>query len=294
MTVKEALAAGKTALAKAGIENPALDTALLLAFALGTNRSAVFVEAGSPGSVIAEKQFATFDGFIKRRAAGECVAYILGKKEFYGLDFTVNPCVLVPRPDTETLVEAALECLTNLEKTAGKKEPLRLLDLCTGSGAVAIAVKHRMPQTEVWATDISPDALETAKANAARLLPQNSGIRFLCGSLFDVFRNVVSPAFNIITANAPYIPAGEIPGLAAEVQGEPHIALDGGGDGLRVIEEIIVQAPAFLCNKGVLLLEAAPGQMPQIARMLERTGFAGIETKRDLAGLERVIAAENG
>ncbi|MCL2192098.1 MAG: peptide chain release factor N(5)-glutamine methyltransferase [Treponema sp.] len=284
MTIREALAAGKASLAAAGIENPTLDASLLLAEVLGINRSLLLVAAGDP---LGETSRVAFDWLIRRRVGGECVAYILGRKEFYGLEFLVNQSVLVPRPDTETLVEVALARLP------ATRQPLRVLDLCTGSGAVAIAVKHQMPELEVWATDISPKVLEIAKTNATRLLPQGH-ITFLCGNLFDAFRVDSKPLFHLITSNPPYVPAGEIPGLSPEVRAEPALALDGGDDGLDLIRNIILDAPGFLSPSGTLMLEADPRQMDEIALLLENAGFTDIQTHQDLTGRERVIVAQKG
>jgi len=291
MTIREVLAAGKTGLAAAGVEASALDASLLLAEVLGCSRSALVAAAGDS---IGESLFAAFNGLIKRRAAGECVAYILGRKEFYDLEFMVNPNVLVPRPDTETLVEAALAFLSAVKHSGqptDKNRPLRMLDLCTGSGAVAIAVKHRMPELEVWATDVSPPALEIAKANAARLLPPKS-INFRCGNLFAAFPDRERPTFHLITGNPPYVPAGEIPGLSPEVRAEPVIALDGGKDGLDIVKTIVLHAPEFLFRNGALMLEADPRQMPEIATLLGNAGFAEMRTHLDLSGMARVVEAK--
>ena len=277
MTIREALASGTLALkaaARHGVETPGLDASLLLAKVLNISRSSL---AAAPDP-LADESLATFNRLIKRRLDGECVAYILGKKEFYGLEFLVNPAVLVPRPETETLVETTLKQLTM------SKRPLRLLDLCTGSGAVAITLKHEMPELEVWATDICAKALETAKANAARLLPPES-VHFFHGNLFEA----VSSLFPIIVSNPPYIPSAEIAGLSPEVRAEPAIALDGGSNGLDIIRKIIAIVPEFLCPGGMLLLEADPRQMTGIAALFEENGFADIQTYRDLSGRERVI-----
>jgi release factor glutamine methyltransferase len=304
MIVREALAEGKAALAGAGIENAPLDASLLLAEVLNINRSSLMAAASQP---LAEESLSAFQTFIRRRLAGECVAYITGKKEFYGLEFLVNPSVLVPRPDTETLVETAL---TKLEI---KNQPARILDLCTGSGAVAIALKHKMPELEVWAADISAEALEVAKANANRLLPAGS-INFYLGDLFDTRDQEIDvstqdelpiPAddkqrssflipkssFLIITSNPPYVPTAAIAELSPEVRMEPLLALDGGNDGLDVIRRIISRAPQFLCPGGSLLLEADPRQIPGIAALLSQAGFINIQTYKDLSGKERVIGA---
>jgi len=293
MTIREALAEGGAALGAAGIESPGLDASLLLARVLGAGRSALIAASCDP---LREEALAAFRGLITRRLGGECVAYILGKKEFRGFEFLVNPSVLVPRPDTETLVEAALEIqgTGNSGDGAAADGGRRLvLDLCTGSGAIAISLKREMPELEVWAADISAEALQIAEANAQRLLPPDS-IRFLRGNLFEALtasvpRVSVSPLFSLIVSNPPYVPTEEIKTLSREVQKEPRLALDGGADGLDIIRKIIAAAPDYLCPGGWLLLEADPGQMKSIAGLLEENGFAGIQTYRDLAGRERVI-----
>ena len=281
MTVREALAEGTAALA-AVTDTSALDASLLLAEVLNMSRSSLIAADSQP---LDEVPLAAFRALIKRRLAGECVAYIVGRKEFYGMDFQVTPAVLVPRPDTETLVEAALEELKQLATT---NQTIRVLDLCTGSGAVAIALKHTVPELEVWAADISVEALEVARANAARLLPPDS-IHFRHGDLFNALGADGTLAFHLIVSNPPYIPAAEIAALAPEVCGEPLLALDGGDDGLAVISRIISGVPQFLCPDGSLLLEADPRQMARIAALLQQAGFTDIQTRRDLSGTERVI-----
>jgi release factor glutamine methyltransferase len=280
MTIREALAEGTASLAASDIENPGLDSSLLLAEVLNTIRSSL-IAAGNDS--VSQESVAVFRQLIKRRQSGECAAYILGRKEFYSLEFLVNSSVLVPRPDTETLVEITLN------KIRSGEQPPRVLDLCTGSGAIAIALKHTMPKLEVWATDISAEALETAKTNAARLLPPNS-IHFLQGNLFDALLLIPNSSFLIIVSNPPYIPTTELSSLSPEVRMEPTLALDGGDDGLGVIRKIISRAPEFLCKGGSLLLEADPRQMPAIASMYKETGFSNIQTHADLSGRERVIS----
>jgi len=279
MTIREALAEASAA------GTSALDASLLLASILNTSRSSLIAADSQP---LTGASLAAFRGLIQRRLAGECTAYILGRKEFYGLDFQVNPAVLVPRPDTETLVEAALAEINQLSAT---DQPLRVLDLCTGSGAVAIALKHTMPELEVWAADISAEALETAKANAERLLPPDS-IHFCHGDLFEAPLPTPYSLLPLIVSNPPYIPTADIAGLAPEVRGEPLLALDGGDDGLEIIRRIISKAPEFLFPGGILLLEADPRQMGHITALLHQADFADIQTRRDLSGKERVIAAK--
>ena len=280
MIIREALAAACADFASAGIETPSLDAALLLAHVLNISRTSLV--AMGPDA-LSQENHAAFRVLVKRRLNGECAAYILGKKEFRGLEFLVNPSVLVPRPDTETLVEAAITVLG--EQLA--VSDIRVLDLCTGSGAAAVSLKNEMPALEVYAADISADALETAKANAARLLPADS-IHFYSGDLYNALPPAHRP-FNLIVCNPPYIPSGEIQTLSAEVQNEPRLALDGGPSGLEIIERVIDGAPVNLIRGGALLLEADPRQMEKISFLLEKKGFGNVKLYRDLSGKERVI-----
>ncbi|MDR0598035.1 MAG: peptide chain release factor N(5)-glutamine methyltransferase [Treponema sp.] len=282
MTVGEALREGAARLRSAGVESPGLDAALLLAFALKTTREKLLL---TDRELLSGGAAADFGRLLERRASGECAAYILGFKEFRGLDFAVTPDVLVPRPDTETLVEAALAALPPGENTA----PPALLDLCTGSGAVAIALKHERPFMEVYAADISPGALAVARKNALRLLGEDETrppVHFLEG---DLFEPVPPLRFDLIVANPPYVPAAEIPRLSREVRFEPRLALDGGEDGLVTARRIAEDAPAFLKPGGRLLLEADPRQMQALALILKKKRYRGIALHRDLSGLDRVI-----
>ena len=294
MTIREAIATGSAALKAVGIETHSLDAELLLAEIFGVSRTVLMAAGPQP---LAEDAHGKFLELLRQRQAGECLAYIISRKEFYGLEFAVNPAVLVPRPDTETLVEAAL-CQLKIVK--GKLEtndgPLCVLDLCTGCGAVAIALKHEIPELDIWATDISGDALETAAANASRLLPTES-IRFCRGDLFDALTSwdshpqshVPSSFFTLIVSNPPYIPTQEIGSLAPEVRNEPRLALDGGSDGLEIIRKIIEDAPAYLAPGGALLLEADPRQINEIGSLMKSAGFSGISVHKDLSGQDRVI-----
>ena len=302
MIIREALAEGSAALAAAGIDTPGLDAALLLANVLNINRSSLIAASPRP---LAGEAFAAYHDVLRRRMAGECTAYILGRKEFYGLNFRVNPSVLVPRPDTEILVETAMGMMKewgteNREQRpkAGRlagRQPIRVIELCTGSGAVAVALKHTMPELEVIAADISAEALEVAQANAECLLPPDS-IYFCRGDLYDALpmdRKYHSQV-SVIISNPPYVPTAEIAGLSPEVRREPMLALDGGSGGLEIISRIISGAPDFLCSGGILLLEADPRQMRHITVLLQQTGFADIQTHKDLSGKERVIGGRKG
>ncbi|GHT73742.1 release factor glutamine methyltransferase [Spirochaetia bacterium] len=314
MTIREALTAGTARLAVGGIETPSLDAALFLADILNTTRTALIIGAANPLSDAACRRFTQS---LDRRLAGVCTAYILGRREFRGLDFTVTPDVLVPRPDTETLVEAALTHIDRLLQTRGASQqprpPIALLDLCTGSGAVAVSLKHERPQLAVYAADISPKAIAVARQNATKLPGTStpaiapgtafnrvpapaitsetpSPITFIESDLFNAFPAApnIPRRFNIIVANPPYVPSGVIETLSTEVRREPLLALDGGDDGLDLIRRLITEAPRYLLPGGSLLLEADPGQMETITRILADQGYTGIQTYMDLSQRPRV------
>jgi release factor glutamine methyltransferase len=265
------------------VDSPGLDAALLLAQVLGTGRAGLIVRGGE---VLEERAWDQYRGLLDRRRGGECTAYILGRKEFWGLDFMVSPDALVPRPDTETLVEAALE---RIDRKAQAR--LKILDLCTGSGAVAAALKHERPFLDIWASDISPKALALARANAERLFAGSGAINFVESDLFAALRGAI---FDMIVSNPPYVPGPEIEKLSPEVRREPRLALDGGPGGLEIIRRIVAAAPARLVPGGVLLMEGDGGQMGAIAGMLEENGFTGIKRRRDLSGVFRVIGGTYG
>jgi release factor glutamine methyltransferase len=294
MTVRELLSEGKQLLAvpspSSFIDTPDLDAALLLANVLRCRREELIVHGNDKAG---DEDREHFLKLVERRRNGECVAYILGRKEFRGLDFSVNPQVLVPRPDTEILAEAALEQIDNFMKEKNGNV-ISLLDLCTGSGALAISLKNERPSVEVSASDIAPGVLETAVRNAGRLLDEGLSpgkpktVRFIQSDIFQKIHD----KFNIIVSNPPYVPSDKIATLAPEVRREPRLSLDGGVDGLDLIKKIISGAKDHLHSGGVLLLEADPDQMIDIHSLLKTQGFHGITIRKDLAGNERVISAK--
>jgi release factor glutamine methyltransferase len=230
-------------------------------------------------------QGSRFFELLARRIAGENIAYLTGTKEFWGLSFAVSPAVLVPRPDTETLVEAVLDYIQKQGKTP---KALSLLDLCTGSGAIAIALKAENPELQVFASDISPEALDIARVNARQLLPGGQSITFYLSDLYAA----IPITADLIVSNPPYIPTETLAELPREVQREPRLALDGGKDGLTLIKAIISGGRIFLKAGGSLFLEADPRQMPAIALILKGEGFQNIQLYKDLAGRERVISGK--
>ncbi len=256
-----------------GIATARLDAEVLLAHLLKLDRVGLYTHFDQP---LAVEELAAYRELIKRRLAGEPVAYLVGKKEFRSLELGVTAAVLVPRPDTELAVEVALEL-------AGPVAAPRVCDLGTGSGAIALAFKSARPEATVTAIEVSPAALVVARANAAKL---GLEIEFLDGSLFAP---VNGRSFDVIVSNPPYIPTGELAGLPAEVRAEPRLALDGGSDGLSVLRPLIAAAAAFLAPNGALLVEHGDAQSPSVRALFEAAGFREVESRKDLAGNERVI-----
>jgi release factor glutamine methyltransferase len=253
------------------------DAALIVIHASGLTREKFYAENPTLDDGITEKVRA----MLKRRAMREPLQYILGLVEFCGMKIKVGPGVLVPRPETELIPE---EVKARLGGTGGG---VKVLDLCTGSGCIALSLAGLLTGAEVTGTDSSSEALGFARDNAQALGLE--GLRFLEG---DLFGPVSGERFSLVVANPPYIPAGEIDSLMPEVsRWEPRAALDGGGDGLDVIRKIAQEAPAHLEQGGMLIMELGAGQAGDVKVILEEQGFGGIETAKDLAGHERVIIA---
>lgn len=258
----------------AGCAQAALDARLLLQAAAGLSHTDI---AADPERTISPPDLKTFDTFVTRRAAREPVSRILGSREFYGRPFRVTPAVLDPRPDTETLIEAALPHL---------KPGARILDLGTGSGAILLTLLAERPDATGVATDNSPEALDVARGNALAL-GVGTRVTFVCGSWFEP----VSRRFDLIASNPPYIPAGEIAGLAPDVTDfDPRGALDGGPDGLGPYREIASGAPAHLKPGGLVLVEFGAGQAEAVELVFNRAGFSAAGTYRDLGGHVRCAA----
>ena len=258
-----------------GAETPRLDAEVLLSYLLGQKRIFLYVHFDQP---LTAEELARYREMVKRRAAGEPVAYICGEKEFMGLTFKVTPAVLVPQPDTETLVEAAIERLKG-------KEGARIADVCTGSGAIALALAHYLPESSVVATEISPDALSSAKENAESL-GLLERVVFCEG---DLLAPLSGETFDAIVSNPPYIPSAEIAGLPREVRAEPKIALDGGADGLDFYRRLVRESAVLLKDSGFLAVECGDTQAGAIAEMAVTGGFGRTEIVHDLADKERVV-----
>jgi release factor glutamine methyltransferase len=264
--VREALDSAVVALSAAGVETPRLDAEVLLAHALGVDRLALVTDGGRRVEGPAVR---VFQDAVRRRSVGrEPVAYITGVKGFRHLDLHVDGRVLIPRPETETLVEAALD----LPRGA------RVVDVGTGSGAVALALKDERPDLDVVATDTSPDALAVARANAARL---GLDVAFVEGDLLDGAGDV-----DAVVSNPPYVEDSAT--LAPEIaRHEPAVALYAGADGLTVIRRLVAAAAATPAR--FVALEVGMGQAADVAGVLRAAGFGAVETRRDLAGIERVV-----
>ena len=249
-----------------------LDAQLLLSHHLQQPRTWLIAHDDAPLSRAVAQDFAAT---CQRRADGEPLAYLLGEQEFHGLQLRVSRDVLVPRPDTETLVDWALDLLPDLSAAAP-----RVLDLGTGSGAIALAVAHRHPAARVTATDLSPAALQVARSNADRL---GLALDWACGAWWQALP--VAARFDLVLANPPYIAAGD-PHLPA-LRHEPLLALSPGGDGLSALQQIIAGAPAHLNAGGWLLLEHGWDQAEAVGTALKQAGFIQVTCRQDLAGRSR-------
>ncbi len=263
-------------LALRGVETPALDARLLMQAAAELRHSDIIAE---PDVVLAPDVVARFWVFIERRSAFEPVSRILGIREFYGREFCVTPAVLDPRADTETLIEAALSIVQG-------QSPLHILDLGTGSGAIAITLLAELPGASGVATDVSPDALVVAKANAESL-GVSGRLQFFQAQWFDGLEG----KFDLIVSNPPYIPECDIAGLAADVREfDPLPALAGGEDGLAAYKSIALGANGFLSPNGHILLEIGAGQEIAVQTLFEGAGFGLMGRYIDLVGHIRCLA----
>lgn len=261
------------------IPSPRLDAELLVAHSLGHDRVGLYLDLERP---LNGDELTAIRGLVKRRRSHEPVAYILGKREFVGRPFDVDPAVLIPRPDTETLIERALSLLP-------KEEPARLADLCTGSGCIAITLAAERPECEVDASDLSAEALVVAERNRARHGVE-ARVQLRQGDLWDALPAEAS--YDLIASNPPYVTESEWAGLSPDVRAhEPRIALVGGADGLDFYRRLAEHAADRLVRGGHLLLEVGQGQAPAVEEMLHAAGLAGVRSHDDLGGIARVVEA---
>lgn len=259
----------------AGIASARLEAQLLLAHVLGCSRVQLYTGFDKP---LAETELTGYRELIRRRLGGEPVAYLLGEHEFWGMPFTIDANVLVPRPDTETVVEVARA--TRADRSA----PCRVLDLCTGSGAIAVSLAKELPAARVVATDVSAAAAALARKNAERNgLAERVDVRE-----GDLWAPVAGERFDLIASNPPYIASAVIPTLSAEVRREPVIALDGGADGMAFYDRICAAAREHLEPGGALVVEHGYDQADAVRARFEAAGLTGVTLVRDLGKNPRV------
>lgn len=263
-----------------GIGSARLDAELLVGFALALDRVALYMDLDRP---LKEAELTRIRELVARRRKKEPVAYILGHREFYGRRFATTPAVLIPRPDTETLIERALSLV-------GPDDEARMLDLCTGSGCVGITLAAERPRLRVDMTDLSGSALAIARANA-ETNGIVDGVSFYEGDLFAALPD--RTAYRLITANPPYIPTHDDEKLDADIlDHEPHLALFGGADGLDIVRRIVRDAPEWLAEEGTLLMEIGAGQSDEVVALLRASRvWRDVSLHRDLGGIEHVVEA---
>ena len=285
ITVQEALQWASNVLARQGIENPPLNAEILLSFVLSCRRIDLHCDSAR---VLNHTQKKQLQRSIEQRLGRTPLQYIIGSSQFLDVDLTVNEHVFIPRPETEILVE---ETVKRLRAVLSIDDGDIIIDLCTGCGNIAVALARTFPTANVYATDISSEALSVAEKNS-EIYDLSQRISFLCGDLFNPLKDLgIQKSVSAIVCNPPYIVTSEIKNLAPEVRDfEPHLALDGGEDGLDVLRRIIDEAPLFLKQKGLLALEVGQGQTPLVRQsMIDDGTFTEIEIIEDLSGVERVV-----
>ncbi|MCF7953303.1 MAG: peptide chain release factor N(5)-glutamine methyltransferase [Spirochaetales bacterium] len=295
-TVKHALEEGKAAILSGGYsETPYLDVLLLLGYAAGTGKEELL---SYPNKELSSAEYEQYSSLIRKRASGRPTAYLIGKKEFFGREFLVNPSVLIPRPDTEVLVEWALEKCRDLQSeqesaqnSGEKQEPVSVLDLCTGTGCIGLSLQAETEkeagtnsaEISVTCSDIDPEALDICRKNAAQL-----GIHPEAIVQSDLFEHI-SRKFKLIITNPPYLTEDEMKDRLLTARKEPEKALYGGRDGLYFIEIIIDKGFTHLHENGYLCIESGSAQTAYIAEQMGKMGFSDIGIIRDLSGMERGV-----
>jgi len=265
-----------------GIENPRLDAEVLLSAVLGRDRMYLYVHFDEP---LEPDELARFRAYVKERAAHVPLAYVLGRREFMGLDFRVTRDTLIPRPDTEVLVQCALEFLC--ARTDGGADDLRIADIGTGTGAIALSVIHYTEGACADVVDISPAAAAVARENAEKLgLTERLDVH-----VGDLLAPLAGRSYDMILSNPPYIPSADIAGLMPEVcRYEPHLALDGGADGLDIYRRLMADAPTLLKDGGAIAVEVGMDEAKAVAVLaVAHPRIVRTEILKDLAGIERVV-----
>lgn len=288
MTVRELL---KYSNIIVNTEDAGTDLDILVCYLLNIPRSKLFFHYDD---VVAPEFESTFLSLVKRLQSGEPVQYITGKAPFGDHEFIVTPDVLIPRFDTELLLEKASEYIKSATGS-DRSDPFDILDLCTGSGCLAVSIARSFPQINVCASDISEAAIAVARQNAESDV-FDSNVVFYAGDLFEPFRSLTGPqraVFDLIVSNPPYIPSKDIDSLEKTVKDhEPRLALDGGDDGCDFYRRIIKEAKDFIKKGGRLMLEAGIGQASVIESLLSGEGYSDIVIYKDLGGIDRVVSAK--
>ena len=297
MRLLDAIRESSEYLEQSGIEDPFEEAELLVLYAAAIDRLAAFVENPEAGKDLLRK----IRRLLRRRAKGEPLQYLIGHVDFLGLTITVGRGILIPRPETELLAREAIKIVQdsrrkvplpkNIERRSlnGTQGPYRVLDLCTGSGCVALALARELPDARVYGSDVSEIAIRRAGANAQ--LNRIGNVTFLKGSLFGPVADAAP--FDMIVSNPPYIKTGEISGLQREIRDwEPRKALDGGEEGLDFYRRILSGAGGFLKQRGIVVVELGFGQAAAVAEIAKASGFKKIRVMKDYAGIERILRAE--
>jgi release factor glutamine methyltransferase len=285
VTLADAINNAAVTLSTAGITNARLDAEVLLAHIIRKDRVWLITHRDD---ALDEKGRLDFDEALRRRTKREPLQYLIGNQEFWGLEFKVTPDVLIPRPETELVIEAALAIVQD------RNQQVRIIDLCTGSGCIAVSLAKELTSAHVIATDASESALAVARENA-RYHGVANRIRYLEGDLFDPLKELdIRGRVDIMVSNPPYVRAGDLPALQPEVKDyEPLMALIAGPEGTEMAKRIIRTAPEYLKKNGALIMEMGLGQAEALTRMAEATGaYNKPGILKDLAGIERVIVAK--
>ena len=282
MKIKEILLKGITSLKEYNIEEANLKAKIVLSDLLGKNKEYLMIHDEDE---IEEGLSNLFFERIERLKKHEPIQYIINKQEFMGFEFYVDKNVLIPQPDTENLVEEVIYISEQIREK--EKNVLRILDMCTGSGAIAISISKLIKETRVFASDISSDAIKIAEENASR---NNANVVFFESNLFRKISELYK--FDIIVSNPPYIEKETIKTLPEEVQKEPRLALDGGIDGLDFYRKIIEEAKKYLNKDGYLLFEIGYNQRESVEKLLKANGYKNIYSRKDLSGNDRIVVGQ--
>jgi release factor glutamine methyltransferase len=279
MTLAQARRTLADAFRQVGLDAPELDARLLVSQATGLDHTALTIN----GDRLLDDSSAALEALAARRLSREPVARILGSKEFWGLPFALNRATLVPRPETETVVEAAL---TAIDAIGPRSRALRIADLGTGSGALLLALLHELPNATGVGTDVSEEALAAARDNAAQL-----GLDRRAQFVLSDFGAALVGRYDVVVSNPPYIASSDIETLPPEVRHDPRAALDGGPDGLAAYRTIAAQATRWLAQDGILVVELGMGQEPAVAALFRAAGLSPSPAIADLSGIPRALPA---